>query len=222
MKPVPALVLFLCLAAPVAFADDPAPVAPVAPKRAKPMEPRKFAAGKLTDPYWGITYEFAGLEEKPGERPVGQLLLAKSGRVQIEIGVWEYADQLSPTQRRDAVKKGWDERHHELKDYAQGDDPFAWAPFQEEAPSGGMRRHGYAWYARGCRAFVVHSYVMADAPGGAESVKAALAGLVVGPETGATLCVQAVSKQREMPMCNAMSRVATSSSSNGSVMWVKC
>jgi len=196
---LPFVLLALC-AAPVVFADDPAPEVPApTPKRKKPPEPRRFEAGKLTDPYWGVEYTTAGLEEKKLDRQAGILLYGKSGRVQIEIQVWEFADELGAKERRDAEKKKWDGKKRQQEGFAQGDDPAPWATFQEEAPSGGMRRHGYAWFTRGCRAFVVHAYVMADAEGGADGVKNALFGLTVGPETGAAVLVQAQVKAREMP-----------------------
>src|SRR6185369_16749670 len=149
--------------------------------------------------YWGIEYTTPGLEEKKGDRQAGVLFNGKTGRVQVEIGVWEFADELSAKERRDAEKKKWDEKKRRQDGYASGDDPTPWATFEDDAPSGGLRRHGYAWYVRGCRAFVVHAYVMSDAEGGADGVKQALSGLVVGPETGAAVQVQIQIKAREMP-----------------------
>src|SRR5688572_3475657 len=99
----PAAALVLGLAATLAFAEDPAP-----PPRPKAVEPRRFEPGKLTDPYWGITYEVPGIEQKPGKRLTGKLFEGKLGRVQIEIGVFEHADQLSAKERRDADKSKWD------------------------------------------------------------------------------------------------------------------
>jgi tetratricopeptide (TPR) repeat protein len=202
MKSLFALLVLASLAAPAALADGGGagpPPAPPRPTVKKPIEPPKFADGKLTDYYWGVTYKLPGLEEKKIDRQAGKLFDGKVGRVQIEIGVWEYADQLSAKDRRDATKKNWDDKHRDLKEYAQGDDPAPWATFQEEAPSGGMRRHAYAWFVRGYRAFVVHSYVMADAEGGAEAAKAALWGIEVGPETGAAVYVQVQCKAHELP-----------------------
>ena len=192
------LAALLCASA--AHADDgAAPAAPAAPKRPKPMEPRKFEKGHLSDPYWGVTYDLAEVEEKKGERQAGKLFDGAAGRVQVEIGIWEFADELTAKDRRDAEKKKWDEKKREMKDAAQGDDPAPWITFEETSPSGSMRRHGYSWTVRGCRAFVVHAHCGADAEGGAEGVKAALAGLKVGAETGAAVFVQVVSKQNEMP-----------------------
>ena len=189
------LVAALCATAAPAQDTAPAP----APKRAKPLEPRKFEKGHLSDPYWGVTYDLPELEEKKGERQSGRLLDGTAGRVQVDIGIWEFADELSAKDRRDAEKKKWDEKKREMKDAAQGDDPAPWITFEETSPSGSLRRHGYSWTVRGCRAFVVHAHVAADAEGGADGVKAALFGLKVGPETGAAVFVQIVSKQNEMP-----------------------
>ena len=196
--PLSCLAAVLCATA--AFADDGAPPSPApAPKRAKPAEPRKFEKGHLSDPYWGVTYDLPEVEEKKGERQAGKLFDGVAGRVQVEIGIWEYADELSAKDRRDAEKKKWEEKKREMKDAAQGDDAAPWITFQETSPSGAMRRHGYAWTVRGCRAFVVHAHAAADAEGSAEGVKAALTGLKVGEETGAAVFVQIVSKQRQMP-----------------------
>jgi tetratricopeptide (TPR) repeat protein len=196
--PLSCLVAALCANA--APADDGAPPAqPPAVKRAKPMEPRRFEKGHLTDPYWGVTYDLPDVEEKKADRQAGKLLDGAVGRVQIEIGIWEYADEMTAAQRRDAERKKWEEKHREMKDVAQGDDPAPWVTFQEPSPSGAIRRHGYSWTVRGCRAFVVHAHVAADAEGGAEGVKAALGGLKVGPETGASVIVQVVSKESQMP-----------------------
>ena len=193
--------LIACLAA--ALCATPAPAddggAAAAPKRAKPLEPRKFEKGHLSDPYWGITYELPEVEEKKGERQAGRLFDGSAGRVQVDIGIWEYADELSAKDRRDAEKKKWEEKKREMKDAAQGDDPAPWITFVETSPSGSLRRHGYSWTVRGCRAFVVHAHVSAEAEGGADGVKAALLGLKVGPETGAAVLVQVVSKAKEMP-----------------------
>lgn len=193
----PLFCLLAALCATAAPAQDAAP-AP-APKRAKPLEPRKFEKGHLSDPYWGVTYDLPEVEEKKGERQAGRLLDGAAGRVQVDIGIWEFADALSAKERRDAEKKKWEEKKREMKDAAQGDDPAPWITFEETSPSGSLRRHGYSWTVRGCRAFVVHAHVAADAEGGAEGVKAALTGLKVGPETGAAVFVQVVSKANEMP-----------------------
>ena len=189
--------LLSCLAAALcataAPADEGAAPAP-APKRAKPPEPRKFEKGRLSDPYWGVTYELPEVEEKKGERQAGKLFDGAAGRVQVEIGIWEYADELSAKDRRDAELRKWQEKR-QMKDTAQGDDPLPWVTFDETSPSGSLRRHGYSWTVRGCRAFVVHAHAAADAEGAAAGVKAALTGLKVGPETGAAVFVQVVSKR---------------------------
>jgi tetratricopeptide (TPR) repeat protein len=194
---LPLSCVLAALCATAAPAQDAAP-AP-APKRAKPMEPRKFEKGHLSDPYWGVTYDLPEVEEKKGERQAGRLLDGTAGRVQVDIGIWEFADEMSAKDRRDAEKKKWEEKKREMKDAAQGDDPAPWITFEETSPSGSLRRHGYSWTVRGCRAFVVHAHVAADAEGGAEGVKAALTGLTVGPETGAAVFVQVVSKRSQMP-----------------------
>lgn len=203
MRFAAALVVLAALA-PSASADDAAPPAPPAvPRPRKPIEPRRFEAGKLTDPYWGAVFQVAGLEEKAGKPPIGKLFEGKIGRVQVEVAIFEYADQLAAKDRRDAETKKWEEKKRPLKDLAQGDDPAPWVTFEEQSPSGSMRRHGYAWYVRGCRAFVVHAHAATDAEGGAETVKSAFAGLTLGPETGAALAVQSVSREREMPYDDA-------------------
>lgn len=193
-----AILVLAALGAAASFAEDPPP-APAPPVRKKAPEPRKFEKETLSDPYWGATYSTPGLEEKPGPKQPGRLLDAKAGRVQIDIGIWEYADTLSAKERRDAVVKGWDERNRQHKDRVAGDDPTPWVTYEEASPSGSMRRHGHAWFVRGCRAFVVHAHIAADAEGGADAVRAALFGLVLGPETGAAVAVQAVSMANEMP-----------------------
>jgi tetratricopeptide (TPR) repeat protein len=86
-----------------------------------------------------------------------------------------------------------------MKGAEQGDDPAPWITYEEPSASGSMRRHGYAWTVRGCRAFVVHAHVAADAEGGAAGVKAALAGLKVGEETGAAVFVEVASRESQMP-----------------------
>lgn len=181
-------------AASLALADDPAPPAPP-PARAKPVEPRKFEPGKLSDPYWGLTYALAGLEEKKTERPAGKLFDGRAGKVQIEVNIWEYADELSAKDRRNEQQAMWERKGRARNDAATGDDPAPWITFQEEGASGGMRRHGYAWYVRGCRAFVVHTHCAAENEGAAEGVKAALFALTVGPETGAAVFVPVVSRE---------------------------
>lgn len=196
MKPTSAalaLCLFAASAAPAARADDPPAPPPV--KRAKAFEPRKFAAGKLVDPYWGVTYELPGLEEKK-DAAHGLLLAARAGRLQVDVAVWEYADERSAAERRDADKKKWDEKKWIKGDWAQGEDGAVWATFQGEAPSGAKRFEGYAWYARGCRAFVVHAYALLDMEGGAAAVKGALGKLTVGPETGAAVQAEILAKQK--------------------------
>ncbi len=205
MKPLAALVAAVSLvaavplAAVVASADDSAPPPPPRPVARKPVEPPKFENGKLTDSYWGVTYALAGLEQKKGDPQFGKLFDGRVGRVQIEVGVFEFADQLSAKERRDADKKKWDGKHRPMDEYAQGDDPAPWATFVGEAPSGDKRRDGYAWYARGPRAFVVHASAALDAQGGADVVKAALSGLTVGPETGAAVLVQVAARTRGLP-----------------------
>jgi len=188
-------VLVLVLAA-GAVADDAPPPRPVA---RKPVEPPKFADGKLTDTYWGVTYQLAGLEEKKGERKSGKIFDGKVGRVQIEVVVWEFADEISSKERRDADKKKWDAKKRATADWAQGDDPTPWATFTGEAPSGDKRLEGYAWAARGPRVFVVHAYAAPDVAGGADGVKNALMGLTVGPETGAAVLSQMIAKQHGLP-----------------------
>lgn len=196
---LPLSCLLALLAATPAPADDGGVAPAPAPKRAKPTEPRKFEKGHLSDPYWGVTYDLPDVEEKKGDRQAGKLFDGVVGRVQVEIAIWEYADELSAKDRRDAEKKKWDEKKREMKDVAQGDDPAPWMTFEETSPSGALRRHGYAWTVRGCRAFVVHAHVSAEAEGGADGVKAALKGLTVGPETGAAVIVQIVSRESQMP-----------------------
>jgi hypothetical protein len=197
MKSTIALVLAASLVV-AAFAEDEAPPAP-RPVARKPVEPPKFENGKLTDTYWGVTYALPNLEQKKGERQFGKLFDGRVGRVQIEVGVFEFADQLSAKERRDADKKKWDDKHRPMDEYAQGDDPAPWATFVGEAPSGDKRRDGYAWFARGPRAFIVHAFAALDAEGGAEGVKAALSGLTVGPETGAAVLAQIAAKQHGLP-----------------------
>jgi hypothetical protein len=197
MKSATALVL-LAWSAVAAFAEGDAPP-PQRPVARKPVEPPKFENGKLTDTYWGVAYALPGLEQKKGERQFGKLFDGKVGRVQIEIAVFEYGDELSAKERRDADKKRWDDKHRVMTDYAQGDDPAPWATFVGEAPSGDKRRDGYAWFARGPRAFVVHAFAALDAEGGAEGIKAALGGLTVGPETGAAVLVQVAARKNGLP-----------------------
>jgi len=195
-----AYVLVLVAASAVAAsAEDQAPPTPPRPAARKPVEPPKFADGKLTDTYWGVTYALPGLEQKKVERQFGKLFEGKAGRVQIEVGVFEYADQFSAKERRDADKKKWEDKRRLMDEYAQGDDPTPWATFVGEAPSGDKRREAYAWFARGPRAFVVHASAAMDAEGGAEAVKAALGGLTVGPETGAAVLVQVVARKNGLP-----------------------
>jgi tetratricopeptide (TPR) repeat protein len=198
MKPHVALLALVSFASAAAFAADDAPPPP-RPVARKPVEPPKFENGKLTDTYWGVTYALPGLEQKKGDRQFGKLFDGKVGRVQIEVGVFEYADRLSAKERRDADKKKWDDKHRVMTDYAQGDDPAPWATFVGEAPSGDKRRDGYAWFARGPRAFVVHAFAALDAEGGAEGVKAALGGLTVGEETGAAVLAQVAARGRGLP-----------------------
>ncbi len=203
-----ALIALAALFAAPAPADDSAPPAPppappTVPRPKKPIEPRKFAGGKLVDPYWGATYEVAGLEEKPGKPPLGKLFDGKSGRVQIEIAIFEHPDELGAKARRDAEKRKWDAKPRAMKDVEAGDDPAPWVTFEEQSPSGGMRKHGYAWFARGCRAFVVHAHAVADVEGASSLIRSALAGLTVGPETGAAIAVETVSREREMPYDDA-------------------
>src|SRR5262249_4938945 len=143
MKSAIVLVLAASLAA-FALAEDDAPPPP-RPAARKPVEPPKFENAKLTDTYWGVTYALPALEQKKGERQFGKLFDGKVGRVQIEVGVFEFADQLTAKERRDADKKKWDDKHRPMDQYAQGDDPAPWATFVGEAPSGDKRRDGYAW-----------------------------------------------------------------------------
>jgi hypothetical protein len=197
---LPISCLVAALAATAAPADDGAPPAQApAVKRAKPIEPRTFEKGRLSDPYWGVTYELAEVEEKKGDRQAGKLFDGAAGRVQVDIAIWEYADELSAKERRDADRKKWEEKSREMGNAAQGDDPAPWITFEEKSPSGSLRRHGYSWTVRGCRAFVVHAHCAADAEGAAAGVTAALGGLKVGPETGAAVIVQVVSRESQMP-----------------------
>ncbi len=199
-SPIAASLLVLVLVA-GARADGDAPPAPPAPRPAarKPVEPPKFENGKLTDTYWGIEFQLPGLEQKKGERSSGRLFEGRVGRVQVEILVWEFPDQLSAKERRDADKKKWEGKHRRMDEFAQGDDPTPWATFVGEAPSGDKRRDGWSWSTRGPRSFVVHAFAAMDAPGGADAVKSALVGLTVGPETGASVMAQMFAKQRGIP-----------------------
>lgn len=197
------LAAHLALAA-LAFALAPAPAAAEdapPPARRKIIEPRKQvdATGKLVDPYWGLTYTLPGLAEKKTGLATGKFLDASAGRVQVDIGIFEYADELTAKERRDADLKKWEDKKREMREPSQGDDPAPWIVFQETSPTGSLRRHGYAWYARGCRLFLVHAHVSAETEGGAEAVKAALGGLSVGPETGAAVLAFAASRERQMP-----------------------
>jgi tetratricopeptide (TPR) repeat protein len=196
MKSLP-LAAALLAAASASFAEDTPAPAPV--KRAKAIEPRKFADGKLVDPYWGVTYEFPGLEEKKAEQRAGILFSGRAGRVQVEIGVWEHPDELTARERRETETKKWMEKKRPMEDFAQGEDPVVWATWIGEAPSGGKRFEGRSWQTRGCRAFVVHAYALLDVEKGAETVKAALLPLSVGPETGAAIHAQMQAKQKQLP-----------------------
>jgi tetratricopeptide (TPR) repeat protein len=194
MKSASLLAALLFLAAASARGQD-EPPAPPPVKRAKAIEPRKFANGRLVDPYWGVTYELAGLEEKK-DAARGLLLAGKCGRVQIDVGVLEFRDELGASERRDADHKKWDEKKRIVGDWAQGDEPVVWATYTGEAPSGPKRFEAWSWTTRGCRAFTVHAYVLADAEGGLAAVKEAVGKLVVGPETGAAVQVQLLAKAK--------------------------
>jgi hypothetical protein len=164
----------------IAFAQD-------APKE------RTFKEGKLTDPYWGLSYTAPGLEQGMGIGGGGKLFEGRcTGGVEIEILVQEADKELSSAEWKTGAKEQWAKKR-KMQDLEETETTIL---FMEESLAGFKRHHGYGFFARGPQAFLVHATVNEKSETSGEAIKAALTGLTLDPQAKPALLVYVISKQQ--------------------------
>lgn len=138
----------------------------------------------VADAYWDVRYAAAGFEALPRPGGVAQIVRGRlPGGIAVEVHVVE----------DDAVRDGaawigflrtkWADEGRAMTS-VEGPDAAGVLLFSEAGPGGATRRHAYAVQPRGVHGFVAHA---AGAPGDDAALRKAVAGLVVGARTGATL-----------------------------------
>lgn len=170
---------------------------------------REIKEGKLTDPYWSLT--FAAPELQEGVALGGPMRVFEgscAGKVTVEISVYEAPKEMPVAEWVKATKESWKKKNRSMEEVSEGAEPTPWILFVEKSLAGFLRHHGYAYYVRGCHCFEVHAYVQEKSETSANAIRAALTGLTLGPDAGGCVLEVAAAQQMRKPIGDPLVAIA--------------
>ena len=157
--------------------------------------------GKLTDPFWNLS--FAAPELRPilstGNPAVLFYGSCKDG-VYIEITVYEDRQPRTGPEWRARRQAAWKKKKRRLTETSEGDEPRAWALFVETKYGVIRQHHGYVFYARGHHCFEVHAWTPSKSELSEAAIRTALRGLTLGEDRGSGLQALHVAKRASKPV----------------------
>jgi len=157
--------------------------------------------GKLTEKAWNFTYEAPGLERTLSTQDPDVIFTGRAaGRLQIELIVLEGAEKRDAKTWMEQQQKELKKDEPKLTGLETHTDGGAWLMFTVPKLGALVEQHGYAFLPRGTQCFVVHASVADKTETSTDAIKAAIAGLKLGEDPGASVLAIQASQQMGLPV----------------------